>query len=37
MKPARFDYYAPAGVDEALDTSVELGYDLKILAGGKVW
>ena len=35
MKPVNFDYYAPASVDEALDTLAELGYDGKILAGGQ--
>lgn len=35
MKPAKFDYYAPANVDEALDTLAELGYDGKVLAGGQ--
>ncbi len=35
MKPAKFDYYAPASVDEALDKLAELGYNGKILAGGQ--
>ncbi len=35
MKPAKFDYYAPANVEEALDTLAELGYDGKVLAGGQ--
>ncbi|KAF0111777.1 MAG: carbon-monoxide dehydrogenase medium subunit [Chloroflexi bacterium] len=35
MKPVKFDYYAPASVDEALDTLAELGYDGKVLAGGQ--
>lgn len=35
MKPAPFDYYAPASVDEALDHLARLGYDAKILAGGQ--
>jgi aerobic carbon-monoxide dehydrogenase medium subunit len=35
MKPVKFDYYAPASVEEALDTLAELGYDGKILAGGQ--
>ena len=35
MKPAQFDYYAPASVEEALDTLAELGYDGKVLAGGQ--
>ena len=35
MKPAQFDYYAPASVEEALDKLAELGYDGKVLAGGQ--
>ena len=35
MKPAQFDYYAPASIDEALDKLAELGYDGKVLAGGQ--
>ncbi len=35
MKPAAFDYYAPASVEEALDTLDSLGYDGKVLAGGQ--
>jgi len=35
MKPAQFDYYAPASVEEALDTLAELGYEGKVLAGGQ--
>lgn len=35
MKPVNFDYYAPATMDEALDTLAELGYDGKVLAGGQ--
>jgi CO/xanthine dehydrogenase FAD-binding subunit len=35
MKPVKFDYYAPASVDEALNTLAELGYNGKILAGGQ--
>jgi CO/xanthine dehydrogenase FAD-binding subunit len=35
MKPVKFDYYAPTGVNEALDTLAELGYDGKIIAGGQ--
>jgi CO/xanthine dehydrogenase FAD-binding subunit len=35
MKPAAFDYYAPASVEEALDTLDRLGYDGKVLAGGQ--
>ncbi len=35
MKPAPFDYYAPASVDEALDVLDSLGYGVKVLAGGQ--
>jgi CO/xanthine dehydrogenase FAD-binding subunit len=35
MKPAAFDYYAPASIDEALDHLAELGYSGKVLAGGQ--
>jgi aerobic carbon-monoxide dehydrogenase medium subunit len=35
MKPAEFDYYAPASIDEALDLMAKLGYDVKVLAGGQ--
>ena len=35
MKPVQFDYFAPASVDEALDTLAELGYNGKVLAGGQ--
>jgi CO/xanthine dehydrogenase FAD-binding subunit len=35
MKPAPFDYYAPASVEQALDNVAQLGYDAKILAGGQ--
>src|SRR5512146_2949919 len=35
MKPAPFDYYAPASVDEALEILSEKGYDIKVLAGGQ--
>ena len=35
MKPAKFEYYGPASVDEALDNLAELGYDGKVLAGGQ--
>lgn len=35
MKPASFDYYAPASVQEALDRLAELGYSGKVLAGGQ--
>ena len=35
MKPAPFDYYAPASVEQALEHVAQLGYDAKILAGGQ--
>ncbi|TAM88220.1 xanthine dehydrogenase family protein subunit M [bacterium] len=35
MKPARFDYYLPATLEEALATLSELGSDGKVLAGGQ--
>jgi carbon-monoxide dehydrogenase medium subunit len=35
MKPAPFDYYAPATVAEALQTLNDLGYSGKVLAGGQ--
>ncbi len=35
MKPASFDYFVPASVDEALDKLAELGYAGKVLAGGQ--
>jgi carbon-monoxide dehydrogenase medium subunit len=35
MKPIKFDYYAPATVDEALETLAQLGYNGKVLAGGQ--
>jgi aerobic carbon-monoxide dehydrogenase medium subunit len=35
MKPAPFDYYAPASVEEAVGLLDQLGYDGKILAGGQ--
>jgi carbon-monoxide dehydrogenase medium subunit len=35
MKPAPFEYYAPATVDEALSHLAEHGYDAKVLAGGQ--
>jgi carbon-monoxide dehydrogenase medium subunit len=35
MKPAPFEYYAPASVEEALDLLTEHGYDAKALAGGQ--
>ncbi len=35
MKPAPFDYLAPASLDEALALMDEHGYDAKLLAGGQ--
>ena len=35
MKPARFDYYAPESVDEALNLLQQYGDDAKVLAGGQ--
>ena len=35
MKPARFDYYRPATLDEAVTALGELGADGKVLAGGQ--
>jgi CO/xanthine dehydrogenase FAD-binding subunit len=35
MKPAEFDYYAPASVGEALELMADLGYGCKVLAGGQ--
>ena len=35
MKPAKFDYYAPTELEEALDLLNEHGDDAKILAGGQ--
>ena len=35
MKPAEFDYYAPASIDEALGLLAKLGYGGKVLAGGQ--
>jgi aerobic carbon-monoxide dehydrogenase medium subunit len=35
MKPAAFDYYAPASIDEALALLAQHGDDAKILAGGQ--
>lgn len=35
MKPAPFEYYAPASVGEALSHLAEHGYDAKVLAGGQ--
>ncbi|HUW14326.1 MAG TPA: xanthine dehydrogenase family protein subunit M [Anaerolineae bacterium] len=35
MKPAPFEYYAPATADEALARLAEHGWDAKVLAGGQ--
>jgi carbon-monoxide dehydrogenase medium subunit len=35
MKPANFDYYAPANLAEALKNLADLGYGGKVLAGGQ--
>jgi carbon-monoxide dehydrogenase medium subunit len=35
MLPARFDYLAPASLDEALSILAERGEDAKVLAGGQ--
>jgi carbon-monoxide dehydrogenase medium subunit len=35
MKPAPFDYYSPASIDEALSHLSEHGYDAKLIAGGQ--
>ena len=35
MKPPKFDYHAPASVDEALALLTRYGGDAKILAGGQ--
>jgi carbon-monoxide dehydrogenase medium subunit len=35
MKPARFDYHAPATAAEALDRLEQLGDEAKVLAGGQ--
>jgi CO/xanthine dehydrogenase FAD-binding subunit len=35
MKPAAFEYYAPSGIDEALDILERTGEDAKVLAGGQ--
>lgn len=35
MKPARFEYEAPAGLDEVLGLLDELGDEAKVLAGGQ--
>ncbi|WP_044895346.1 FAD binding domain-containing protein [Bacillus alveayuensis] len=35
MKPAKFDYYCPKTVNEALSLLEEIGFDGKIIAGGQ--
>ena len=35
MKPAKFDYFAPATLDEALELLAQHGPDAKLLAGGQ--
>jgi carbon-monoxide dehydrogenase medium subunit len=35
MKPAAFEYYAPATLEEALSHLAQHGYDAKVLAGGQ--
>ena len=35
MKPARFDYHAPATIDEAIALLARYGGDAKVLAGGQ--
>jgi aerobic carbon-monoxide dehydrogenase medium subunit len=35
VKPARFDYHAPASVDEAIALLARYGGDAKVLAGGQ--
>ena len=35
MKPAKFDYFAPATLDEALELLAQHGADAKVLAGGQ--
>ena len=35
MKPPKFDYYAPATLDETLDLLAQHGDDAKVLAGGQ--
>ena len=35
MKPARFEYFAPASVSETLDHLAQYGPDAKVLAGGQ--
>ncbi|MGH3040964.1 MAG: FAD binding domain-containing protein, partial [Gaiellaceae bacterium] len=35
MYPARFEYHAPASVDDALDLLERYGDEAKVLAGGQ--
>jgi CO/xanthine dehydrogenase FAD-binding subunit len=35
MKPAQFDYYAPANLAEALQNLSDLGYSGKVISGGQ--
>jgi len=35
MKPAKFDYFAPATLEEALELLAQYGPDAKVLAGGQ--
>ena len=35
MKPAKFDYFAPTTLDEALELMGQYGPDAKVLAGGQ--
>ena len=35
MLPARFDYLAPASLEEALSILAERGEDAKVMAGGQ--
>ncbi len=35
MKPARFEYFDPTSLDEALGLLDRYGYDAKVLAGGQ--
>ena len=35
MKPAKFDYFAPGTLEEALELLAQHGPDAKVLAGGQ--
>ena len=35
MKPAKFDYFAPDSLPEALDLAAQFGHAAKVLAGGQ--